>query len=301
MRRNTGQWHGWVLRLVLLALGVVLAPLVLAEEAAQQAATVKKYPPYPDVWGYELPWPDKNSRQSSIMIFKLDDGDYLAMYVKQMRKQRLKDGSCCDLQFENAGLSFFSQRKWSGKEAGDFTNKHREDFVGRASAQPTPWILTDGSELQEKTKGAGRCPNYLDWYLRILDPEKNIVAEKHLIYLLERPIKEPVCYPSERNENLIGKQRTVTMRVQGVAPDVIPLKDGTFLLADTNGNVLMRFDREFNTKSELLHRKVFIVDRQSMETFVLEFVKQHNLDYNDQTLNDAVYEYVTNLKKAGAK
>jgi hypothetical protein len=38
-----------------------------------------------------------------------------------------------------------------------------------------------------------------------------------------------------------------------------------------------------------------------METFVLEFVKQHNLDYNDQTLNDAVYEYVTNLKKAGAK
>ncbi|CAI4029615.1 hypothetical protein DNFV4_00033 [Nitrospira tepida] len=272
-----------------------------AGETAKEPAVTKKYPPYPEVWGYELPWPEKNSRHSGIMIFKKDDGDYVAMYIERIRKQRRKNGSCCDLKYEHAGQSFFSGKKWDGKEVGDFTEQHREDRVPQEFGKPHPWILTDGSEVQEATKGASRCLNYLDWYLRLLDPDKKVIVEKHLIYLLERPIKEPVCYPSERNENLIGKQKAVTMRVQGVYPYIIPLEDGTFLLYDQYGNIIMRFDRKFNTKSELLNRKVFVVDRQALETFVLERVKQRNQDYNDQTLNDAVYEYVTNLNKAGAK
>jgi hypothetical protein len=281
-----------------LFLSLFLSLLVPAVLSAEPSTAVKKYPPYPDVWGYELPWPDKNSRYSVIRIYKLPDGDFLAHYLEQAKTQR-GDGSCCDSK--DAGISFFSGKKWDAKAADKYADEHREDLVPREFSKPHPWILTDGSELQEKTRGAGRCLNYLDWYLRMLDPEKKVVAEKHLIYLLEKPIKDQVCYPSERNENLIAKQRTVTMRVQGVNPYIIPLEDGTFLLYDQNGNILMRFDREFTTKSELLHRKVFVVNRQAMETFVLEYVKQRNLDYNDQTLNDAVYEYVTNLKKAGAQ
>lgn len=272
----------------------------LAWPALAEDQPTKKYPPYPDVWGYELPWPDKSIRHSSIRIFRLPDGDYLATYLKQMRKHRRKDGSCCEYHSEDAGTSFFSGKKWDGKAADKYADEHREDLVPREFGKPHPWILTDGNEVQEGTR-AGRCPNYLDWYLRVLDTAKNVVAEKRLIYLLEKTIAEPVCYPSEMNENLIGKQRTVTMRVQGVQPYIIPLEDGTFLLYDQDGNIIMRFDREFNTKSELLNRRVFVVDRQAMDAFVLEFVKQRNLDYNDQTLNDAVYEYVTNLKKAGAQ
>ncbi|PYV83772.1 MAG: hypothetical protein DMG05_25565 [Acidobacteria bacterium] len=89
--------------------------------------------------------------------------------------------------------------------------------------------------------------------------------------------------------------------MQGVEPYIISLEDGTFLLYDQDGNIIMRFDRDFNTKSELLNRRVFVVDRQAMDAFVLEYIKRRNLDYNDQTLNDAVYAYVANLKKAGAK
>ena len=300
----------WFLLTIVLVTGVGVSaqmgpgetqPQAKAGEKAQEKSVVKKYPPYPDVWGYELPWPEKNSRHSGTMIFKKGDGDYVAMYIKQITKVRRKNGSCCDLKYEHAGQSFFSGKKWDGKEVGDFAEQHREDRVPREFGKPNPWILTDGSELQRKTKGADRCLNYLDWYLVLLDPEKKVVAEKHLIYLLEEPIKTPVCYPSERNENLVGKQRTVTMRVQGVEPYIISLEDGTFLLYDQDGNIIMRFDRDCNTKSELLNRRVFVVDRQAMDAFVLEYIKRRNLDYNDQTLNDAVYAYVANLKKAGAK
>jgi hypothetical protein len=144
------------------------------------------------------------------------------------------------------------------------------------------------------------CSNYLGRSLRLLDPIKAVLAEKQLIYLLDKPIKEPVCYPRERNEGLIGKQRMVTIRVQGVHAYVIPLEDGTFLRYDQNGNVVMRFDRELNSKSELVNHKVFVVDRQAMDAFVEEYMKQRNRS-DDQILNDAVYAYVTHLKKAGAQ
>jgi hypothetical protein len=285
---------------LLAVFGVLVMP-TWAEETTQSGAVTKKYPPYPDVWGYELPWPDTNNRQSVISIFSLPDGDYLAHYLKHMRKQRRKDGSCCEYQSEDEGRSFFSGKKWDGKESDNYADEHREDRLSVGSMKPRPWILTDGINFQQKTKDAGRCTNNLDSHLVMLDPAKNVVAKKYLIYLLQKPIKQPVCYPSERNENLVGKQRSVTMRVEGIRPYIIPLEDGTFLLYDMDGTIIMRFDRDLSTKSALLNRRVFVVDRQAMDAFVEEFMKQKNLDYNDQTLNDAVYAYVTKLKKAGAQ
>lgn len=237
------------------------------------------------------------------MIFKKTDGDYVAMYIEGITKKRRKDGSCCEQEYQHGGVSFFSQKKWGDKEVGDFTEKHREDVVPWEFGKSNPWILTDGSEVQQTSDGdhSPGCSNYLGRSLRLLDSVKTALAEKRLIYLLDKTITKPVCYPRERNENLVGKQSMVTMRVQGLDSYVIPLEDGTFLLYDQNGNVFMRFDREFNTKSELLNQRVFVVDRQSIDAFVAEYITQNNLDDNDQTHNDAVYAYVNKLKKAGAK
>ncbi len=284
-----------------IVVGVALAALAMGASGTEQATATKKYPPYPDVWGYELPWPAKNNRQSAIMIFKKDDGDYVAMYIERIHNKRRKDGSCCEQKYQFSGISFFSREKWDGDEVGRFAENHRQDRVPQRFSQPNPWILKDGTELRQGGVSQGPCPNKLAWYLMMLDKEKNILAEKRLIYLLERSIKMPVAYPCERNELLVSKQDQVTMRVQGVEPYIIPLDDGTFLLYDQGGNILVRFDRNFTTKSELLNRNVFVVDRQDMDVFVAQYLKERNLDYNDQTANDGAYDYVAHIKMRGEK
>src|SRR5690349_2477652 len=118
----------------------LLAVFLVGQVAAEDGQT-RKYPPYPDVWGYELPWPDISNRQSAISIFSLLDGDFLATYVKHTSKQRRKDGSCCEYQSEDAGLSFFSGKQWSGTETDNHADEHREDRLSTGSLKPRPWIL----------------------------------------------------------------------------------------------------------------------------------------------------------------
>src|SRR5206468_13098628 len=146
----------WFLLTIVLVTGVGVSaqmgpgetqPQAKAGEKAQEKSVVKKYPPYPDVWGYELPWPEKNSRHSGSMIFKKGDGDYVAMYIKQITKVRRKNGSCCDLTYEHAGLSFFYGEKSEGTEVAEFEELLREDRVPRKFGKRNLLILTDGSDM----------------------------------------------------------------------------------------------------------------------------------------------------------
>ena len=83
--RKTAKYVLLLLALISALGGVALAPLGWAEgpaqtgEAKKDAAVAKKYPPYPDVWGYELPWPGKDDRDSSMSIYKMPDGDYAVL------------------------------------------------------------------------------------------------------------------------------------------------------------------------------------------------------------------------------
>jgi len=108
-----------------------------------------------------------------------------------------------------------------------------------------------------------------------------------------------VPYPCERNENLTAKE--MTLRVDSIEPHIIPLDDGTFLLYDQGGNLILRFDRSFNSRSDLLDRKVFVVEHGELVQYLQEYFRKNGLDSNDQTINDGVYEYIVSLRKAGGK
>ena len=93
---------------------IILALIFLIPAAllAEPSTTAKKYPPYPDVLGYELAWPDKNSRDSQMTVYRMSNGDYVATYIKHAFQGKRADGSCCDstdLKLDFAALSFFSQ------------------------------------------------------------------------------------------------------------------------------------------------------------------------------------------------
>jgi hypothetical protein len=59
----------WFIVLVFVA---GFAAVGFAEEA-------KKYPPYPDVWGYGSPWPT----QSHVNLYKMPNGDYAITYKQE--------------------------------------------------------------------------------------------------------------------------------------------------------------------------------------------------------------------------
>jgi hypothetical protein len=83
------------------------------------------------------------------------------------------------------------------------------------------------------------------------------------------------------------------------SPWFVPLEDETFLLVEFDGNTVIRFDKDFNTKSDLLNKKIFVVERTTIEEIRNKLKKQKK--YDEQSYYDAIQDYVITQKQGGTK
>ena len=74
----------------------------------------------------------------------------------------------------------------------------------------------------------------------------------------------------------------------------IPLEDDTFLIVgflqyqNPPYIVILRFDKDFKTKSDLLNKKVFLINEE---------IYQKQMLLNDQAANNFFYNYLIKLRK----
>jgi len=250
------------------------------------AQDVKKYPPYPNVWGYEFPWPGKQNRYSSINVIKMENGDYMITYVKDWDEKINK----------YAGVLFFSRGK------RDFTKAdYNELWSKNKEIDKNQIVLSDETKIEPYSDYAcGRCCPLFHFYIVKRDKNGQIVKKMNLVYLLENPFKIPINMYCEYNEGPSGLRRNyVLTKVININPKFVPLEDNTFLVVDVDGNTITRFDNNLNTKSDLLNKKIYAINRIVVDD-LRDKLKMSNR-YNDQTLADAIHDYLTTLKKEEKK
>jgi len=251
-------------------------------------AQEKKYPPYPDVWGYEFPWPGKENRYVAIDVAKMPDGDYMVTYVKNWDEKINK----------YAGILFFSGEKieFTKDNYNEFWRKNHDKRVRLNQV-----VLSDGFRIEPYSDYAcGRCCPLFHFYIIKKDKNGQIIDRKNLIYLFDKPLKVPINRYCEYNEGPSGLRRNYALaKVVSINPKFVILDDDTFLVIDADGNIIMRFDKNMKGKSHLLNIKLYVIDRKIIDDLRDKLKKDNK--YNDQTLTDAIYEYAMNLRKEGEK
>lgn len=290
-------------RVLILTISIILMMGFVIRSFAQE---VKKYPPYPDVWGYEIINADKSVIDPHIVIIKMSDNDYMIRYITKVKKIGK------DLKFSRAGHLFFSGKTiefgQDVKEVQRISDEARKEeryhsFIVADSLKPKI-VFRDGGSLERKGTWSGGCDNPFsaDKYYVKKTKDGNIIKEKVLVLLLSKPIKEEIDSKCERNWDY--KEKYYYRRV-AIMPSsyMISLEDDTFMLVfrfirEINGKrsvPIIRFDKDFNTKADLIKYNFFLLDR-------LEYINVIEKSKGDDNSNhEVVADYLLKLKKGGSK
>ena len=156
-------------------LGVLVASATLFAEG-------KRYPPYPDVWGYELAYPAPGSRHASPRAYTMPDGEIRFIFATTLRYEKGVPRAV-----EYAALDYFkgtlvpiTRAEWD--RFGREFSAHRVEF-----AEPTRMRVQfgDGSSVR-LVEGMpwNLCGGVLfDTWLVALDPKGAERRSVHILYL----------------------------------------------------------------------------------------------------------------------
>ena len=255
-----------------LALGLGLAPAVAEEPPAGEAS--EPFPPYPDVWGRELPYPG-----DGCYSIHPDGRVIVSIYASPLRSD----------EFEYRVLDFFSgeMRTIDKKISYDIRSggKHKRLYALDIE-------LADGGRLTYKSHRVSNCTVTYNIHYVKRDRDGEIVADKMLLYLYDRPVRvdvNPYCEISSDRAHFHQNWRQV-----GLA--FAPLKDGTFLAYD--GPFIIRFDPDLNSPF-IDNKRLFLLDRAVVMDLVDEAFARDGPSL--QNIDDVIYDYLIKLREEAHK
>lgn len=283
---------------VLAAAPVSLSFLVLfagnvGADATAPTSPAKKYPPYPEVWGYEFPYPNQD-RYYLFSLARMDNGDIYVTYGKKEAERNILN------PIEVEGIGFFSgeKRGFTASQYNVFWDAHRKKEIGTGLPVLSRIVFKDGSSIQRAgSGGGGNCYDPFIHALAAYDKNGQRLARKGLVYLLSVPRKvaySPRC-PDAEGEVIERAQQANYL-------SLVELKDDTFLVYEQGGNFILRLDKVLNTKYSLNDR-LFLIDWDVVDRMRQETLREAQGDIRiaAQKLNDAVYDYLMQLKQKGGK
>jgi hypothetical protein len=245
------------------------------------------YPPYPNVWGYEFSLPEgSQTRALQISVHKAQDGDYAVNYVESVRV-----GS--NNVYTDKGIYFFSGKRVS---QSSLTRYFKEKVSGNTALRKE--IRFDGKTSWETDTNCLVCCPYLSQHPLTKYSPTRTNEQLSVIYFSEQPVR---LYYTKPFDKCLGKgawQKFTNdfyyTQVFETIPYLVPLKDSTFLLYDSIGNFIIRLDKNFNSKSDLLNKKVFIVNAADINA-----IENGLFDadlFNRQTYDNTVTLYIKALR-----
>lgn len=249
---------------------LLLITFTSAACAVDSSTAEKKYPPYPEVWHRVMPKP--RVAHGLLEFLKTPNNDYLVMYQKN--KIASENGA----SFEDGAIYFFSGRMLHKINIKDYRSDHK--FIrDRLEIRLSDGITIKLDSLDQR--GNKRCPQSLYHYFAINYPDSNIAEKKSLLYVLDKPHKRQVNRLCVDTLEKSFKEKIVS--IQGL---FVPLADGGFLLSDRHVGLIVRFDSQLNTKSDLINKKLFWIDTN----IISQFRKEGDVNY--QAMQDYLYDYV---------
>lgn len=238
------------------------------------SAPKEKYPPYPNVWDY-VPEPGDVTPG---VFWQTPSGDIAV--IKETHAKTV-DGKKVWL---SESVGFFSGKLYSNMTEED---RVKSEFVElKPNRFRKPFKLSNGNFVLSKSLPTGaKCGNEFSNYIEISNEEHNTLHKFRLLYLPENPSLDKGSYC----EGDAPRQ----IRVVSLHPRFIELEDDTFLAASED--IVVRFRPDFTMGSNLLNKRLFIVDLDidPYKVLGIEFDKQHDLAA-DQAI---WYRYLTKLRE----
>jgi hypothetical protein len=299
---------------------------VMADELSSNSQTSKphetKYPPYPDVWDWQIPNLEAYV-PGSLRTYLLDNGDVLIVYTQRKTSDLKRKKADVSDGVESKQVTLF----------GGLTVLDEPSNVRLMRSPEKPLKLSDGSvvkrlksdwdrdkdsgKLKDKTYIRAGCDHYHDCYIGPAkcnlsrDSDKNYrIARKVIFLLIDKPKRWEGAYYNEVDE-CHERDHKLKVRVVSLSGGILPLEDGSFLLVDGELGRIIRFNPDFTTGFPLLNKKLFVFDFDDDKD--LDFVKSplfmpkiNGKNYEDkqgkikmQEVLDDLYNYLIKLSKGG--
>ena len=228
------------------AMSVVLATLFLTSAGAE-GERAKSYPPYPDVWDWQVP---PRSADQILFTQKLQDGDILFLYPASRKKR-----------FGNvAGSTFFGKAKYTNKTIDEISIKSSESSKQLKMSTGYYILSNPGPTVQN-------CYNGLDSNVSVVDfidqKAGEIKAIKTKVFLYVLPVPRVHVSPNHCNET-----NTFKVYVTALEGELVPLDDKTMLLVDRTYGVAVRIDEDLGTRSKLLSDRLFVLDQSELDKWL---------------------------------
>jgi hypothetical protein len=218
------------------AVHTLLVAVLCLQSACSLAQT--QYPPYPERWSW---FPNRSTPAvGSSKLRWLPNGDVLVSY---------------DLLGQNGeeeeDVSFFELRKFASVEAA---------FGEHIPGQQRRKVELPGKLLARTVSSSG-CDRGLFSSVSLLAPDGKQIEKKAMVALLDQEIEydELVCegrdYPAFKSN------------VEIVTPvGILPLQDGTLLIASVGSGIVVRLDRQLRTREASANQRVIVMDAAELLT-----------------------------------
>ncbi len=264
-------------------LGVLVASATLFAEG-------KRYPPYPDVWGYELAYAAPGRRDVSPRVFLMPNGEIQFLTLASVRQEKTMKRPA----YQWALLEYFTGivTPMREPEVDWFIRDHRAQSVKVVHPGTMSATFGDGSSIRvvQRGTGSGICPyHWFGTWLVARDPRGAERRSVHILYLRPDEVVaqvNPRC--AEGEEGLEFRYRVENVVPAGMAP----LADDSVVIWEGFGNVILRLDKDLNTRFRLGHR-VFVLEHGELERLIREAG-----DRDEQQRHDAVLRHL--LKNSGS-
>lgn len=226
--------------------GALLLSLTGFVLAADFDTAAKKYPPYPDVWGYR-------SDRGISTLCKAENGEYYVVpsgYYQDTPKTVI------------VGLFSGSKIELPPKEAEAVEREGKPlDGIGRVKCNRSynfakSLTLSNGNSIKRACIG-GSCQHPFGIGVEAHDKNQNTIARKVFLLMTEKPEKIYVPRPVAE-----GGGFSIDGWVRSLNPYFVPLEDNSFLVF---AGAIIRFDTHLNTKFPINREHVFVIDTDLVE------------------------------------
>jgi hypothetical protein len=190
---------------------------------------------------------------------------------------------------EYAQLDYFSGTRTSLTETefNWFSSQNAPYRVKWTDISPRGVVLADGSNafFVESPPASARCGVH-PFSVRLVVRDSS-GAERHSAHILYLRDDEVVA-----DTNAECGREAYRYRLESAWPaGLVALRDGTFVMWELRGNLIVRFDRDLRTSFQLGHR-VFVIDKDEMGR-ILEAPRAAGV----QARHDAVLRHVLSMKR----
>lgn len=256
------------------------------------AGAKQSYPPYPEVWGYDI-IDDANTASANVTPMSLSNGDYIFLY----HRLRLK----VDKDVQGAIFHFFEGTKREFKTSNEL-NKYLDSKGGVIPPEVTEYIkLKDKKIIDVAINNKAYLKynnnhNKLHYsYIRRIDNFRDANTD----YKLSAIGITVFCESDNKCKNL----------AYFLAPSFIGLKDDTFIAFDDDYHLFIRFDKDFKTKFKSQHRikldqerelksNFYVMPYSKIEYFFDHLVQRYAGEYNDD-INRQFLDYLYEEESKG--